>query len=83
VYKFCWATPAQSLSDPSLAGLTTTFSVSDSRLSQPGAPGLRIYIPHEQGGPVTPPGTGLPFRRLLRFRATVKVHTAAARLSFF
>jgi hypothetical protein len=25
-----------------------------------------IYIPQEQGGPVIPPGTGFPFRRLLR-----------------
>jgi hypothetical protein len=29
------------------------------RLSQPGGPGSRIYIPQEQGGPVIPPGTGL------------------------
>jgi predicted PurR-regulated permease PerM len=36
------------------------------RLSQPGGPGPRIYIPQEQGGPVIPPGTGFPFRRLLR-----------------
>jgi hypothetical protein len=42
------------------------FTVSDSRLSEPGGPGPRIYIPQEQGGPVVPPGTGLPFRRLLR-----------------
>jgi hypothetical protein len=27
-----------------------------SRLPQPGGPGSRIYIPHEQGGPVIPPG---------------------------
>jgi hypothetical protein len=32
------------------------------RLPQLGGPGLRIYIPQEQGGPVIPPGTGLrPF----------------------
>jgi hypothetical protein len=30
------------------------------RLPQPGGPGSRIYIPQEQGGPVIPPGTGLP-----------------------
>jgi hypothetical protein len=42
------------------------FAVSDSRLPQPGGPGPRIYIPQEQGGPVIPPGTGFPFRRLLR-----------------
>jgi hypothetical protein len=29
------------------------------RLSQPGGPGFRIYIPQEQSGPVIPPGTGL------------------------
>jgi hypothetical protein len=37
------------------------FTVSDSRLPQPGRPGPRIYIPQEQGGPVIPPGTGFPF----------------------
>jgi hypothetical protein len=44
----------------------TYFTVSDSRLPQPGDPGPRIYIPHEEGGPVLPPGTEFPFRRLLR-----------------
>jgi hypothetical protein len=33
------------------------FTVSDSRLPQPGGPGPRIYILQEQGGPVIPPGT--------------------------
>jgi hypothetical protein len=38
------------------------FTVSDSRLPQPGEPGPCIYIPQEQGGPVITPGTGLtPF----------------------
>jgi hypothetical protein len=41
-------------------------TVSYSRLRQPGGPGSRIYIPQEQSGPVIPPGTGFPFRRLLR-----------------
>jgi hypothetical protein len=41
------------------------FTVSDSKLFQPGGPGPRIYIRQEQGGPVIPPGTGLYFRRLL------------------
>jgi hypothetical protein len=36
------------------------------RLPQPGGPGFCIYIPQEQGGPVIPPGTGFPLRRLLR-----------------
>jgi hypothetical protein len=30
------------------------------RLSQPGGPGSRIYIPQEQGDPVMPPGTRFP-----------------------
>jgi hypothetical protein len=33
---------------------------------QPGGPGLCIYVPQWQGGPVIPPGTRFPFRRLLR-----------------
>jgi hypothetical protein len=32
------------------------FTVSDSRLPQPGRPGPPIYIPQEQGGPVIAPG---------------------------
>jgi hypothetical protein len=40
--------------------------LSHMRLLQPGMPVPRIYIPQEQGGPVIPPGTGFPFRRLLR-----------------
>jgi hypothetical protein len=43
------------------------FSVLDSRLSQTGEPGLCIYIPLEQGGPVMLPGTWFHFRRPLRF----------------
>jgi hypothetical protein len=42
------------------------FTVSDSTFPQPGGPGPLIYIPQEQGGPVTPPRTGFPFHRLLR-----------------
>jgi hypothetical protein len=42
------------------------FNVSDSRFPEPRGPGPRIYIPQEHGGPVIPPGTGFPFRRLLR-----------------
>jgi hypothetical protein len=42
------------------------FTVSHSRVPQPGGPGPRIYIPQEQGGPGIPPGNGFPFRRLLR-----------------
>jgi hypothetical protein len=42
------------------------FTVSDSPLPQPGGPGPRIYILQEQDGPVILPGTGFPFRPLLR-----------------
>jgi hypothetical protein len=42
------------------------FTVSGSRLPQPGGPGPCIYIPPEEGGPVITPGTGFPFRHLLR-----------------
>jgi hypothetical protein len=42
------------------------FTVSDSRLPQPGGPGPCIYSPQERGRPVIPPGTGFPFRRLKR-----------------
>jgi hypothetical protein len=41
------------------------FTLSDSRIPQPGGPGFRIYILQEQSDPVTPPGTGFTFRRLL------------------
>jgi hypothetical protein len=41
------------------------FTVSDSRLPQPGGPGPHIYIPREQGGPIISPSTGFPFRRVL------------------
>jgi hypothetical protein len=36
------------------------------RFPQPGGPGPRIYIPQEQVCPIIPPGTGFPFRSLLR-----------------
>jgi hypothetical protein len=49
------------VSGPSPAGHMTTFTVSDSRLSQPGGPGHHIYIPQGQGGPVIPPDTRFPF----------------------
>jgi hypothetical protein len=37
------------------------FTVSDSRLPQPGGPGLHIYIPQEQVGPVCTTGHWVPF----------------------
>jgi hypothetical protein len=54
------------------------FTVSDSRFTQPGGMGPCIYIPQEQGGPVIPPGNGLPFRHLVRLaRVTVEVFESA------
>jgi hypothetical protein len=68
VYNCCWSSPAQSFSGPSPARLMIYFTVSNSRLFQPGGPGPPIYIPQEQGDPVTriPPGAGFSFRRVLR-----------------
>jgi hypothetical protein len=42
------------------------FLLSPLRLPQLGGPGSHIYIPQKQDGPLTPPGTGLPLRRLFR-----------------
>jgi hypothetical protein len=42
------------------------YTVSGLRLPQPGGPGPCIYILQEQVGLVIPPGTGFPFRHLLR-----------------
>jgi hypothetical protein len=64
VYNCCWASPAQSFSGPSPAGLMTTCYCLRFETPQPGGSGPRIYIPQEQGGPVIPPSTSFPFRRL-------------------
>jgi hypothetical protein len=66
VYNCCWPSPAQSFSGPSPAGLITIFYCLRFETPPSGVPGPRIYISHEQGGPVVPPGTGFPFHRLLR-----------------
>jgi hypothetical protein len=50
------------------------FTLSDLKLSQPGRPRPRIYIPQEYGGRVTPPGTPPPTTG----RATVEVFEAAS-----
>jgi hypothetical protein len=42
------------------------FTVSDSKLPQPGGPGPRIYMSQEQSGLVIFPGSAFPFRGLLR-----------------
>jgi hypothetical protein len=61
VCNCCWSSPGQSFSGPSPAGLMTTFD--SLRFETPPNWG---QVPHEQGVPVIPPGTGIPFRRLLR-----------------
>jgi hypothetical protein len=50
------------------------FTVSDSRLPQPGWSSTRIYITQEQRGPVIPPGIGFPYRH----RAAVEVFEPAS-----
>lgn len=60
----CWPSRAQSFSGPSPTGLITTFYCL--RFPQPGVPSPHICILQEQGAPVIPPGTGFPFRCLLR-----------------
>jgi hypothetical protein len=70
VYNRCWSSPAQSFTGASPAGLITTFYCLRFGHPQHGGPGPRIYIPYEQRGPSIPPGTGFPFRRLLRLRMT-------------
>jgi hypothetical protein len=50
------------------------FTVSNSRLLQPGGPGPRIYIPQEQVGPAIPPGMLSPptTRRVFEAASTQK-----------
>jgi hypothetical protein len=61
---FC-VLPEQSLSGPSTAELTTIFCCL--LWHSPNLEAMSpYYIPQKQGGPVTPPGTGFPFCRLLR-----------------
>jgi hypothetical protein len=48
------------------------LSLSHLRLPQPVGPGSHIYIPQEQGSPVTPPRTGISFHRLFRL---ARLHT--------
>jgi hypothetical protein len=66
VYNCCCSSPQQTFSSPSPEGLRTIFYSLGFETSGPGGPGSHFYIPQEQGRPVIPPGTGFPFRRLLR-----------------
>jgi hypothetical protein len=54
VYSCCWPSPAHLFSVRVPRDSWPYFTVSDSRLPQPGGPGLHIYIPQEQRGPDIP-----------------------------
>jgi hypothetical protein len=55
VKSSCWASPAQSFSSLSTAGLMTIFYCLILGIPQPGGPGFRIYFPQEQGGQIILP----------------------------
>jgi hypothetical protein len=60
-------------------GSWSSFSVSDSRLPQPGGPGHYIYFPQEQGGPVIHPRHWVPFSSPpTTRRATVEIIETAS-----
>jgi hypothetical protein len=54
------------------------FTLSDSRLLQPGGPGPRIYIPQKQGGPFITPGIGFFSSPSTIRRATVEMFNPAS-----
>jgi hypothetical protein len=54
------------------------YTVTDSRLPQPGGPDLCIYMLQEQGSLAISPGTGLPFRHLLWLGAILVVFDPAS-----
>jgi hypothetical protein len=66
VYNCCWSSPAHSFSGPSPAGLMTTFYSLRFETHPTWIARSPYLYPQEQGGPVISPGSGFPFRRLLR-----------------
>jgi hypothetical protein len=58
--------PVFTSSDFAKMMLLQSKAVSLASNTQPGVPGLCIYVAHWQGGPVIPPGTGFPLRCLRR-----------------
>jgi hypothetical protein len=70
----CWNVFTRLLPGNALSKSITIFYC----LSKPGGPAPRIDIPQEQAGPVIPPGTGFPFRRLTTRRAAVEVFKPAS-----
>jgi hypothetical protein len=73
VYNSCWFSPAQSFSGPNPPGLMTIFCCLRFETLPTWRP--HIYIPQEQSGPVIPPGTRFPFRRLLRLAGLRWMHS--------
>jgi hypothetical protein len=65
VYDCCWSSQRSHSQGRVPQNSWPHFTVSDSKLPQTERPGVRIYIPQVQDGPIIPPSTGLPFRRLL------------------
>jgi hypothetical protein len=62
IYCCCWASPVQSLSGLSSAGLKTIFYCPNFWDSPNMEDQVPIFIsPRKKGGPVKPPGTGFPF----------------------
>jgi hypothetical protein len=66
LYNCFWDLPEQSPSDPNPAELTTIFYCLIWDSSNLEGHVQYLYLPQEQGCPVILPGTGFPFRRLLR-----------------
>jgi hypothetical protein len=69
IYSSCWSSPEQSFSGPSPVGLMIIFYCL--RFETPptwrgGGAGPHIYVLQETEWPSYTPGTGFPFRRLLR-----------------
>jgi hypothetical protein len=62
-----WSAVRSAITQWSKSHRTRSYTLlSHLRLAQPGGAGALIYMLQEQGDPVLPPGTVLPFRRLLR-----------------
>jgi hypothetical protein len=66
VYNCYWSSPAQSFSGSSSAGFMIIFYCLRFETFPTWRARSPYLYPEEQGGPVIPPDTGFPFRRLLR-----------------
>jgi hypothetical protein len=64
IYNCCCSSPAQPLSGPDTVRHMTMFYSLIFKTPPTWRARSRVCIPQEQGGPVIPPGTDFPFRRL-------------------